>query len=309
MLRGAHETADQGHYGPGPGHSRGHLVESLADGIAIMTIDSEKCESFCVTDLGYLDSAGDISSIAVEIHNGRKFVNPGWEECGFELKHHCSSVTDWHDDHGIATEHYAEISSLAQELTGCTHALVSSHINRNPEQSRVHADLGPIMLAHSDFTESYGDLICARYLNDSEESRLALARAGITKTEVGNAKRLLIMQFWRNVGPARMDMPLALCDARTVPRQDLHAIAVHNYAGSGFSFDAYGLKAPTGAAHDWYAYPQMTVDEVLVFRTYDSERIARGQCFWTPHCAFRDPGVREGNPARYSIELRATCLF
>ena len=33
---------------------------------------------------------------------------------------------------------------------------------------------------------------------------------------VGEAQRILVLQFWRNLGPPKMDYPLAFCDARTV---------------------------------------------------------------------------------------------
>jgi hypothetical protein len=48
---------------------------------------------------------------------------------------------------------------------------------------------------------------------------------------------------------------------------------------------------------------------VVVFRTFDSDRAARGETFWTPHSAFSDPAVQIGKPSRRSIELRATCVF
>jgi hypothetical protein len=53
----------------------------------------------------------------------------------------------------------------------------------------------------------------------------------------------------------------------------------------------------------------MRPDEVVVFRTFDSDRVSRGETFWTPHSAFSDPTVAPRQPSRRSIELRATCLF
>jgi hypothetical protein len=53
----------------------------------------------------------------------------------------------------------------------------------------------------------------------------------------------------------------------------------------------------------------MQIDEVVAFRTYDSEMVASGTAYWTPHGAVRDPEVELGQPARSSVELRATCVF
>jgi hypothetical protein len=48
---------------------------------------------------------------------------------------------------------------------------------------------------------------------------------------------------------------------------------------------------------------------VVAFRTYDTELVERGETWFTPHSAFRDPDVGIGRPARSSIELRAICLY
>ena len=61
--------------------------------------------------------------------------------------------------------------------------------------------------------------------------------------------------------------------------------------------------------HRWYAFPELDRDETVAFRTYDTELVASGATFFTPHSAFRDPTVALGEPARSSIELRAVCLF
>jgi hypothetical protein len=129
---------------------------------------------------------------------------------------------------------------------------------------------------------------------------------------VADARRIVILQFWRNVGPPKMDLPLAFCDCRTVGRSHVQAIQVTNYAGGGFDFEALGVLAPRagdGTEHAWYAFDSLGVDEVIAFRTYDSERVGTSLPYWTPHSAFRDPDVELGKPARSSIELRATCVF
>ena len=275
-------------------------------------------EIFCKAGFNYAGTLGP-QRVEVNVLNGRHFSNPGWRQCGFELMNHRSFVTDWNDDQQIQDVHYEEISAFARKLTGCKHAIVGGHISRNPEQAGIHHDLGPISLVHSDFTETYGDRML-RFYSEQEPSagkepstdinpHIGLKKAGITGADVSAAKRMLILQFWRNVGPAKMDMPLAFCDATTVPREDLRSFPVNNYAGGGFDFDAYSITAPMGHSHDFYVYPEMNIDEVVVFRTFDSQCVDRGEAFWTPHSAFRDPSVKEGEPSRYSIELRATCLF
>ena len=268
---------------------------------------------YCRARMNYVARAAADDSVEpteVAIYDGRRATLPGWQTCGFELMPHVSAIDDWNDETAIQQAHYAEISALARALTGCDHALVSSHIKRDPEQAAKHPDLGPIEFVHSDFAATYREHVIDFYRGDTIEASRVLAGAGIDANDVARARRMAIVQFWRNIGEPRMDRPLAFCDARTVAPAELRVLPVHNYAGGGGFFETLGVVAPrTPAAHRWYVFPAMQSDEVVVFRTFDTDRVASGEPFWTPHSAFADPAVEPGKPSRRSIELRATCLF
>jgi hypothetical protein len=268
--------------------------------------------SFCWASLNYVSfDAPSVVTRDVEIRDGRSASLPGWEACGFELVDHASGVGDWADDEAVAAVHHAEIESLAEAMTGCDHALVSGHIKRGPDEARQHHDLAPITFVHSDFAPSYLDLIRGSYRQrENDGGQAALARHGLTADDVEAAGRIVILQFWRNLGEAKMDHPIAFCDARTVAPSDAKAFPVSDYAGSGFDFEALGVCAPTEAdRHHWYAFPELRPDEVVAFRTFDTDLVGEGKTFFTPHSAFRDPEVPVGRPARRSIELRATCIY
>lgn len=277
------------------------------------TPDVDIDAGYCRARINYAARSGGgeaVEPTTVAILDGRRAKLPGWQTCGFELMQHASALGRWDDDAAIERTHYPEISALAQSLTGCDHALVSGHIKRDPEQAAKHPDLGPIEFVHSDFAASYGDRMRDFYRDAGDEATRALLRAGISADVVAKARRIAIVQFWRNIGPPKMDRPLALCDARSVTAEELRTLPVHNYAGGGFFFETLAVAAPRDpSAHRWYVFPEMQRDEVVVFRTFDSERAARGETFWTPHSAFADPAVAPGQPSRRSIELRATCLF
>jgi hypothetical protein len=266
----------------------------------------------CRTVLNYLPAAGAWSgdrSNDVEILDGRKARLPGWEECGFELMSHGAGVKDWADEAVIGSDHHAEMEDLARKLSGADVALVSSHIRRSPQDARRHHQLSPIHLVHSDFAAGH-DQIIRRTYREGPETAPALERNGIAAKEAEEARRILVLQFWRNLGPAKMDFPLAFCDARTVRPTDGRAFHVSDYAGSGVSFDALAVAAPDDPSrHRWYSFPQMQSDEVVAFRTYDTDMVERGETYFTPHSAFRDPDVPVGRPSRVSIELRAHCLW
>jgi hypothetical protein len=268
--------------------------------------------TFCTAALNYVSAEGPTAvTRQVDIFDGRTASLPGWEECGFELVDHASAVQRWSDDEEIAAVHHAEVEALAVAMTGCEHALVSGHIKRGPEQAREHADLAPITFVHSDFAPSYLELIRGSYRQaENDGGHAALARNGLTAEDVEAASRIVILQLWRNLGAAKMDHPIAFCDARTVSVAESMAFPVSNYAGSGFDFEALGVFAPAEVGrHRWYAFPELHPDEAVVFRTFDTDLVRAGETFFTPHSAFRDPDVPIGEPARRSIELRATCVW
>ena len=268
---------------------------------------------FCRATLNFASRGDDFVAEPkeVDILDGRAAELPGWEECGFELVAHESALTGWDDDDEIAAVHHRECEELARRVTGCDAALVSNHIKRGPEHAQVHQDLAPITFVHSDFAIGYDTLVRQSYVQpDRDGLTSSLERNGWTADDVARASRLVILQFWRNLGPAKMDLPLAWCDARTVTPADSRPIPVSDYAGSGIDFEALAVLGPIEPSpYRWYAFPELRPDEVVIFRTYDTELVERGETWFTPHSAFRDPDVEMGRPARSSIELRAICLY
>jgi len=219
-------------------------------------------------------------------------------------------VHDWDDDDEIPAVHHAELEALARELTGCDHATVTSYIKRSPEQAARHEDLAPITFVHSDFAAGCETLI-RRSMRHLPRDTDALTRNGLTADSFDDARRIMVLRFWRNLGPARTDFPIAFCDARTVRLQDARAFVVRDHAGAGGpDFDALAIVAPDEPGpHRWFSFPELHRDEVVAFRTYDTELVRTGATYFTPHSAFRDPHVAVGGPARSSIELRAVCSF
>lgn len=263
---------------------------------------------YCYVPVNYL---GGIETIPIEVSimDGRA-VELDWRVNGFELIQHTSAVTDWDNEAEVAKCYYKEMSTLAKALSGADYALLGGHISRNPEAAAVHEDYAPIQFVHSDFTDNYGRLVTERYLSGDPELAKNLEAAGLAAEDVARAKRMLILQFWRNTGPALVDLPIAFCDAQSVPRSDMQSIHVPNYAGGDFAFDTFGVNPPPSSdSHAWYVFPQMQVHEVVAFRTFDSEMAAKGERYWTPHSAFLDPHAGPDAPPRRSIEVRATCLF
>jgi len=268
--------------------------------------------TYCRAAMNYVGPdgfGGGLRAVEVEISDGRRARLPGWRDCGFERLDHSSSVQDWTDDVEIATVHYPEAEALARSLTGCDHALVADHVKRSAEDAKREREQDPVRLVHSDFADDYGEIVRGNYRNVRGRGAAALARAGLTGDDVARARRIVMLQLWRNVGAPKMDLPVAWCDSRTVTRAEMVPFRYTGYVAGADPFDAVAIAEPEDPhRHRWYTFPALTADEIVAFRTYDTEMVTAGTTYFTPHSAFRDPAVELGAPPRFSIELRIFCL-
>jgi hypothetical protein len=113
--------------------------------------------------------------------------------------------------------------------------------------------------------------------------------------------RVQIVNLWRPIKEPLRDSPLAMCDADTLAPEDLIAsdLIYPDRRGETYSVNY-------SASHRWFYFPEMTVDEALLLKCYDSE--IDGRARFCPHTAFVDPTTPPDAPPRESIELR-TLVF
>ena len=258
------------------------------------------------TQMHYADS-----EVTVSVANAREATElVDWQTNGFSCMLHESSVTDWSDEDHLKQIHVPEIAQLAKALSGCDTVIAYPPLLRNPRIAMEIEDFAPIHFVHSDFTQDYE--VMARDPKRDYQNFLqpVLEAQGLAPDTVAKASHMLMLQFWRNTGPIQPQTPLAICDAHSVPAEDLAPAMVEAYGGGDFTLQTFGvLGAENAQAHRWYTYPSMSRSEVLVFRTFDSRLAASGDAFWTPHSAFIDNTIGTNAPARESVEMRALCLF
>jgi hypothetical protein len=265
---------------------------------------------YCRTELNFA-AEDQAVPVAVDIRDGRQaLAELDYERCGFTLLNHGSAVSDWRSEDELLRVHIAEIAQLAREFSGCDKAVVYQPLIRSPETAVSHADYAPIETVHSDFTADYRAMVCEPDRPYRTFLDPMLARAGVSRDDVVAAKRILMLQFWRNIGATWPDRPFALCDASTVPSSELYSILVPEYGGEKLAFETFIGTVPDkpGSQH-WYTFPGLGIDEVIAFRTYDSRCDDQGRAFWTPHSAFLDPNVGADAAQRESLEMRVLCLF
>ncbi|CAE7347755.1 BCAT6 [Symbiodinium natans] len=115
-----------------------------------------------------------------------------------------------------------------------------------------------------------------------------------------------VINFWRPVppmaGPVR-STPLALCDPNTVKIEDCVPTEIHGFVPGG----QRSLLLKPNPDQKWYYYPDMTTDEVLVFRQFHYARGVEApysQVRTVFHSAFKHPAASKEDEVRCSSEYR-----
>lgn len=237
----------------------------------------------------------EIESHTVPIADMRKIEDSlSLDREGFELMQNTTAVDDLYDDAAIETVYAREVEALLKREIGASKVVIFDVTRRsdggsgakNPDGLR-----GPASRVHVDYTVLSGPQRAKDVLGEEEVDRLLAA-----------GKRIVQINVWRPIsGPVRRS-PLALADASSVKSENLVATdqIFPNRVGEIYnvSYD------PT---QRWYYAPEMTRDEVILIKGWDS--VADGRASFTPHGAFPLPNTREDAPARESIEVRTFAVI
>ena len=212
---------------------------------------------------------------------------------GFALRTSPTAVRDLYDDDTVEHAYFAEIEALLKAEFGASRVAIFDATRRsdggggaaNPDGKR-----GAATRIHVDYTAKSGPQRARDVLGEAEVDRLLSAGA-----------RLVQVNVWRPItGPVRRS-PLALADASSVRPEDLVATDQRFPNRTG---EIYHLAYNPGQR--WYYAPEMTPDEVLLIKGWDSLEDGRAQ--YTPHSAFPLPD-QDGAPPRESIEVRTIVVI
>ena len=226
-----------------------------------------------------------------------------WE--GFELVEHHTAVPDLYDVAAIQNVYYAEVAALVKQATGAERVVA---FDWNIRSSEVHGTEGgtpdkdpddhtpfdpeqaqaPVRSAHNDYTDLSGPQRVRDFMGESEAEELL-------------QRRFAIINVWKPIrGPVRQ-VPLAVCDARSIgPGQLLDTDLVYPDRVGEVSMLTYD------AGQRWFYVPEMRAEEALLLKCYDSER---NRARFTAHSAFDDPTSALDAPPRESIEVRTLAFF
>jgi hypothetical protein len=220
---------------------------------------------------------------------------PSLHREGFQILAHHSSVADFMDAQEVAAVHPAEIERLLLDLTGADRVMVTGAggVLRFGEGS---PNAGR-------FNNSYP----ARFIHidASTKTSKGFAEQNKPKDVDRPIRRYAHYNVWRVITPPPQDIPLTVCDARTLRPEDLvESDSIFDVTDRPeWSFESWLVRF--SPRHRWCYYSNMSREEVLVFKTSDSDP---GEPANVPHSAFDDPSCPKGGPTRASIEMRA-CAY
>lgn len=221
---------------------------------------------------------------------------------GFLLASHRSAITDFDGielDPVRNTRYVEEVNQMLVDVIGASRVLMLGGAKQRFGESATDK-LAPLVNAkparypHADNTD------------DSSVALIDMFAAGVADLDPKKYSRCALFNIWRCVSPPPQTCPLAVCDARTIDLTDeVPVIAVTPVLGVGeYRHETTGyLHNPD---HRWYYFPDMTVDEVIIFKAHDTDASRARR---VAHTAFDDPTCPAEAPARASVEARALALF
>ncbi len=239
-----------------------------------------------------LKIGADFEDREVSICDARELNPPAsLDQQGFTLSTHHSRVTDFYDLESERTAYEDEISEQVLKLSGGAETTVFDHTLRSDSRNirGTHSTREPATVIHNDYTDASAEKRLRDFLPDREaEERLR--------------HRFAIINVWRSIAGPVLTSPLACCDAATLGPSDL-------VASERRAEDRIGelQLVSWNPSHRWYFFPEMTKDEVLLIKTFDSARDGRARR--SIHTAFVNPLAPPDAPARESIESRLLVFY
>ena len=232
----------------------------------------------------------------VDLHDARDRADNdkkdefGQHPSGFGLVRHESKVGNFLDPEQISGIYEAEIDVLLKQITGASRVFIFDHTARaaDPELREQKQVREPATLVHNDYTAKSGYVCLQEQLGEEAE---ALSKG-----------RFQIVNVWRPLVDPVVNWPLVMCDARSIDIIDQVDTERRSSTHTGEI-----LLVTHNPSHQWFYYPQMHPNEVLVFKTFDSESCGREPN--SIHTSVDLPDIPANAPPRESFETRALVFY
>ena len=220
---------------------------------------------------------------------------PSLAQEGFALFLHKTAVSNFCNPEELARIYEPEMERLVTEVSGADKVVICGPVvlrfsKSMPDSSGLHI-LRPGHFVHIDFSDSVVAELTERWRPRSD------GRA---------VRRFAHYNIWRVLTPPPQDIPLALCDACSISSSDLvDADSITDTPGRPESSSVV-VVVRHNPRHRWSYFPNLSRDEVVVFKSHDSDP---RQPHHVAHSAFRDLSCPSGVAPRASIEARVVAFW
>ena len=238
----------------------------------------------------------------VVIHNARLSGPFTLDGHGFALAEYPTQDHDWESQYGADSSYAAEICAIAAQMTGADFIVPMGGMTRSSGLTGPMVQ-PPAAEAHVDFTQRSAHMLADRIYRGR-------------RPDGKGYDRFICFSIWRALSPPPQDMPLALCEGGSVRDDEGTAntkVDVDELPqGDAIFADVPGEEDMMAATifhhspdHRWWYFPDMTRDEVIFIKFYDSDH---SRAWRAPHTAFQDTSRPDAHERR-SIEFRGVAYF
>tara|TARA_Y100000589_G_scaffold228996_1_gene216392 strand:- start:2195 stop:3031 length:837 start_codon:yes stop_codon:yes gene_type:complete len=241
---------------------------------------------------GLIERSGDFEERFTVITDGRDVAEQfTLDRNGFSFHQFKTEMEDFLDDTQVREVYYPEVQLFIKSIAGAKKVHVFDHTVRIEDESKrnLQSVRAPVEVAHNDYTEKSGPQR-VRDLFEKEEAEDWLQQ------------RYAVINVWRSINEPVITKPLALSDASTMQSGDFIATDLVYADRTGEI-----LQVKYSAKQRWYYFSDMTCDEALLIKCFDSA--IDGRARFTAHTAFTNPNAQENKPPRESIEVRTLVAF
>ncbi|KAI1392899.1 uncharacterized protein F4822DRAFT_145843 [Hypoxylon trugodes] len=214
---------------------------------------------------------------------------------GFAFKSRILPNVNWNDETDISTKYIEDLRRALSEVPGLGSDIEtckildwrirksgSENVLENPGADRM-VKISPAYIVHIDQSPA-GVLHRIRKQFGAEIEALI------------HGHRVQVINIWRPLVAVVEDLPLALCDARTVSQEDL---VETEFINTDDIRRSYMVKYSD--SFQFHYLSRMTKDEICIFKVFDSADV---ETKWVPHAAFNHAVPSPDYAPRESIEVR-----
>lgn len=223
----------------------------------------------------------------IELRDARRLPTaPDLDREGFALARHPIENPDWTNESWVAETYTPASVELVRRLAGAAYA----------------APFHPGVLLRDAAGRNGAPAADFVHIDNTREAALHFFERAVPADIRRRYERVRVFNVWRATTPPPQDVPLAVCDQRTVDERDW---VIGETVEPTMSEGAPYVASMANTAHRWYFFSDLTPDEVIVFKGFDSNPAEPFGCL---HGAFRHPDPGAVTVPRGSAEMRVFVL-